>query len=156
MRHRQFRVGKELLGQEQPGSLRELDRGSADDLAHKPPQLPRTEPETRGQILHVQAAIQVALLNPGHDPGDRGRSRLVRGYSWGKLRTAAEARTIARALRGGGAHVERTALSRSFLRGANGPAVDPCGRNPHEEKSVKTPVAPENRLVTSVFVQHSG
>ena len=80
----------------------------------------------------------------------------VRCHGRGKLRTATKARTVARAFRCGRAHVERAAFSSSLLRRADGPAIDTRGRNAHEKQTVKPPIAPENRPVANVSIQHNG
>jgi len=139
LRHRQPRVGQQVLREQQAVRLRKLDRRYAELSLERSPKLPARDAELARQCIHALAVERAS--------GDACRGRLSESRngvdsreSRRELRAAAQARSISGALRGGRIREEATVSTKRGARGADRPAVDPRRRDPDEEHAVESGV----------------
>ena len=87
----QVRLGEQLLGQQQPLRLGQLDRGDAELLLDGAPELPGAQTEVAGQFVQASAVIQGTRLDPARSGLGCSPDRVDRSMARRQLGPAAQA-----------------------------------------------------------------
>ncbi|MDT4820662.1 hypothetical protein FQZ97_538080 [compost metagenome] len=161
LRHRQARVGDELLGGQQAARLQVLQRRHAELRLEDAPQV---------AVAHAQAGRDLrragAFLGPGIGLVDQARrlqcqdARGIFGRPTGRARRqlgpAAQAGPKACGLGLGRVAEEAAVLAPRQLHAAHRPAVDAGGGHGREERAVEARVVRLHRQVAGVALEHFG
>jgi len=150
--HGQRRLVQQALREVQPARLGDDDRGGTDVLNEQAMQVPRADPDARGERADgrlVQRAVVDQLQRPPHhgrgaEPGRRARRR---------LRPAAQARPVAGLGGGGGGRVVTDVRGLRAGHRTDRTAVDARGGHRDEELPVEAGIAADARPVERAAVE---
>ena len=150
--HGQPRLVQQALREMQPARLGDDDRGGAHVLYEQPMQVPRADPQARGERADgrlVERAVVDELQRPPHhgrgaEPGRRARRR---------LRPAAQARPVAGLGGGGGGRVVTDVRRLRAGHRTDRAAVDARGGHRDEELPVEAGIAADARPVERAAIE---
>src|SRR5262245_5920976 len=148
----QYGIGQQTFGEQQPLGLSEFGRRHAEFAFNHAAQLPRTDAEFRRQFINagfIKRARFDSLSGGRRDPIGRINQR----GAGSEFRTASQAWAEPGVFGGGGVSEESAVIAMRRSRRTNRPAIDASSRYAHVQNAVKSRIARDQSLITTVVIE---
>ena len=152
----QARLREQLLRQQQPLRLRQLDRGNAELLLDARLSCRALNPRSPASSSRLPPSFRAPASIRHAAASGRAPDRVHRSMPGRQLGPAAQARPKPITFGQRRVRIEAAAIAPGTARRADRPAVNPRRRHPHEEKSVETSVSRSQRPVANLVVNLHG